>query len=81
MLGTALPQLAHDRCLPRLLLPPYYTAGRAARAASAALAPLRRLLWWRLERRLAAAHGVSGELRPPVDMVRDMFYGLQVSRW
>ncbi|KXZ51914.1 hypothetical protein GPECTOR_11g41 [Gonium pectorale] len=78
LFGRALPHLAHSRCLPGLLLPPYYTAGRGARALSSALRPLRRLFWWRLERRLAAQHGLDADTTPPVDILRDMFYGVQV---
>ncbi|GFR42597.1 hypothetical protein Agub_g3527 [Astrephomene gubernaculifera] len=77
LLGRALPHLAYSRCLPWLLLPPYYTAGRAARGCSAALAPLRRLFWWRLERRLSRKHGLDEATRPPVSLLRDMFYSVQ----
>ncbi|EFJ53067.1 hypothetical protein VOLCADRAFT_85967 [Volvox carteri f. nagariensis] len=77
LLGRALPHLAYDRCLPSLLFPPYYTAGGPMRALNSALAPLRRLFWWRLQRRLVRKYGVDELTRPPVNVMRDMFYSLQ----
>ncbi len=78
LLGRALPHLAYTRALPRLLLPPYYDASPGQRALSVAVAPLRRLFWWGLQRRQAARHGVRGDTCPPVGLAKDVLYGVQV---
>ncbi|GIL46378.1 hypothetical protein Vafri_3366, partial [Volvox africanus] len=79
LLGHPLPHLVYSRCLPMLLFPPYYTSGAATRALSSMFAPLRRLFWWRLQRRLVRKYGVEEPTRPPVNVMRDMFYSSQGS--
>ncbi|GIL71638.1 hypothetical protein Vretifemale_2163, partial [Volvox reticuliferus] len=79
LLGRPLPHLEYSRCLPMLLFPPYYTSGGATRALSSLIAPLRRLFWWRLQRRLVRKYGVGEPTRPPVNVMRDMFYSSQAN--
>ncbi len=77
VLGIEIRSLLFNRAAAKAL-PPYYTAGAAARASALVTQSLKRALWWGLERASKKAFKVPEAEAPLIKMPMGLFYGGQV---
>ncbi|KAG2496946.1 hypothetical protein HYH03_004952 [Edaphochlamys debaryana] len=75
--GLSVRSLLFNRAI-GAMLPPYYEAGAARRAAAALTKPIRTLFWRSLQTATASKFRIAKTLKPRLDMPSDLFHGGQV---
>ncbi|KAG2496945.1 hypothetical protein HYH03_004951 [Edaphochlamys debaryana] len=75
--GLSVRSLLFNRAI-GAMLPPYYEAGAARRAAAALTKPIRTLFWRSLQAAIAHKFKMTVGPKPAVDLPNDLFYGGQV---